>query len=108
MTRLASMDDFTGERVGASYRRGLQYVGGYLYFDDSGIAFDSAISNTIDIGVIRIEYRDIVGLDTYRMLGLRNTGLIVHTADGGLHRIVVNKRSRIIEFMNSKISPHPG
>lgn len=102
------MDDYTGERVGASYRHGLQYVGGYLYFDDSGITFDSAISNTIDIGTIRIEYSDIVGLDTYKLMGLRNNGLIINTADGGMHRIAVNKRSRIIEFMNSKISPHPG
>ena len=107
MTKLVSIDDYIGEGVGAAYRRGREYIGEYLYFDETGITFDSSPSSSTRIGPIRIDYRDIVGLETYRLLGLRNNGLMVSAADGTQHRIAVNKRSSIVEFVTSKIPSQP-
>lgn len=96
------MPDFEGRRIAANLWRGREAVGGKLGFDKTGMTFDSHAVN-VQTGSTRIEYGTIVGLDTHRTFGLINNGLTVRTSDGAEHRFVVNKRSQVIDFLNTRI-----
>ncbi len=99
------MRDFVGEQISANYWRGKESVGGKLSFDETGMTFTSHAFN-FQTGSSRIEYRDIVGLEPHRTLGIVNNGLTVRAHDGTEHRLVINRRRHVIDFLMTRITPH--
>ncbi len=78
------MSDYTGKTIFANYYRGIEAVGGKLYFDEHGITFKSHAFN-VQTGETRIEYRDMQKAEKRGLL----TGMSI--------------REDVIDFINSKI-----
>ncbi|MBQ3490464.1 MAG: hypothetical protein IJA86_07735 [Clostridia bacterium] len=89
------MKDYRGKSVLANYYRGIEAVGGKLLFDASGMTFQSHAFN-VQIGEIRIEYRDIMKAQVRGSL----TGISVFTKDSVEHKFVVYHRTDVIDFLN--------
>lgn len=95
------MKDYTDKRIHANYFRGIEAVGGKIYFDGGGLTFKSHHIN-IQKGETRIEYTDILNADICKTLNLVPNGIVIHTKDGLEHRFVINNRKSIIEYLNSR------
>jgi hypothetical protein len=92
------MKNYCGKSIAANYYRGIEAVGGKLFFDDTGMTFKSHAFN-IQVGENRIEYKDILKAEVKGFL----TGLSVYTKDGLEHKFVVYHRKDIVDFLNSKV-----
>jgi len=92
------MKDYCGKSIAANYYRGIEAVGGKLFFDDIGITFKSHALN-IQTGESRIEYKDMAKAEVKGFL----TGMSVYTKDGIEHKFVVYHRKDIVKFLNSKV-----
>lgn len=90
------MKDYIGQSILANYYRGIEAVGGKLFFDQTGITFKSHAIN-IQTGETRIEYCDIQKAQKRGLL----TGMSVFTKDGFEHKFVIYHRKDVIEFLNS-------
>ena len=92
------MKDYCGKSVLANYYRGIEAVGGKLFFDDLGMTFRSHALN-IQTGETRIEYADIQKAEKRGAL----TGISVFTKDGFEHKFVVYHRKDVVAFLNGKV-----
>ncbi|MBR2432588.1 MAG: hypothetical protein IKB23_06690 [Clostridia bacterium] len=92
------MRDYCGESIPANYYRGIEAVGGKLFFDETGMTFKSHAFN-VQTGESRIEYKDIAKAQVKGFL----TGISVYTKDGIEHKFVVYYRKKVVEFLNSKV-----
>ena len=93
------MKDYCGKSILANYYRGIEAVGGKLFFYNHGILFQSHALN-IQTGETRIEYKDIQKAQKRGFL----TGMSVYTKDGVEHKFVIYHRKDVIEFLNSQIT----
>lgn len=94
------MKDYSGTSILANYYRGIEAVGGKLYFDETGMTFKSHAIN-IQTGETRIEYRD---MHKAAKRGIIPTGMSVFTKDGFEHKFVVYHRKDVIAFLESKMT----
>lgn len=85
----------------ANYFRGLEAVGGRIYFDNVGLTFKSHKFN-IQRGETRIEYSQIVSVSKRSTLGMVPNGISIFTKDGKEHKFVVYNRQKIIDFLKNK------
>lgn len=97
------MEDYIGKTIKANYYRGLEAVGGHIYFDKSGLIFDSHRAN-IQTGETRIEYKNINSVNKRNTLGFIPNGISIFTNDKVQHKFVVYNRSSILEFLDRVIS----
>lgn len=97
------MEDYIGKTVKANYYRGIEAVGGHIYFDKTGLVFGSHLAN-IQTGETRIEYKDINSVNKRNTLGFVPNGLSIFTNDKVQHKFVVYNRSSILEFLERVIS----
>ena len=98
------MDKFEGKRVAANLFRGVEAVGGKLFFEDTYMKFVSHIFN-IQRGESIIFYNDIIRIEKIKTLGIVPNGLsvVVRSEEGEKQfKFVVNKRNRIFDFLMSK------
>ena len=96
------MKNYIGQEIAANYFRGSEAVGGKIYFDEKGLEFQSHALN-IQRGNTRIEYADITNLSKRNTLGIVPNGISVFTKDGFEHKFVINNRSSVLEFLQSRI-----
>lgn len=90
--------DYIGKSIFANYFRGIEAVGGKLYFDEQGILFRSHALN-IQTGDTRICY---AAMEKAQKRGIL-TGMSIFTKDGFEHKFVVYHRKRVIAFLESQI-----
>ena len=96
------MKDFTGQSIMANYFRGIESVGSKVYFYEDRLIFKSHALN-IQRGETEIKYSDIVEVKKRNTLFIVPNGMGITTKDGFNHKFVLNGRSNVIEFLNSKI-----
>lgn len=96
------MNEYLNGSILANYFRGIEAVGGRLYFDETGMTFRSHNCN-IQTGETRIEYRDIQSLSKRNTLGFVPNGLSVFTKDGFEHKFVIYHRKAVMQFLESRI-----
>ena len=89
--------------IPANYKRGAEYVGGHLYFDDEGLIFKPHKFN-FQTSEVRINFCDIRGAEPCKTLGLVPNGLLVYTKDNKQHRFVSYSCKEVAELIRSKIS----
>ncbi len=85
----------------ANLFRGIEAVGGKIYFYDNRLIFKSHSFN-IQTGETTIYYSDIVLVEKVRT-GIVPNGMLVTLRNGAKHRFVLWNRSEAINFLNSKI-----
>ena len=96
------MKKYLNSSIPANYFRGIEAVGGRLYFDETGMTFRSHNWN-IQTGETRIEYRDIQSFSKRNTLGLVPNGLAVFTKDGFEHKFVIFHRKDVMQFLEGRI-----
>ncbi|MBO3444358.1 hypothetical protein [Clostridium sp. CCUG 7971] len=92
------MKDYIGKKIQANYFRGIEAVGGHIYFDKTGLTFSSHKLN-VQTGEARIEYKDINSVTKRNTLGIVPNGISILTNDNFEHKFVSYKRKLIIEFL---------
>ena len=100
----AAGNTYIGKNIFANYFRGVEAVGGKLYFDAAGMTFKSHMFN-VQTGETRIEYSRIRRVQKVNTMGLVPNGMAVFTDDGREHRFVINNRGKVIAFLESVIRP---
>lgn len=92
------------EKIGmpANYKRGLEYVGGKIYFDEKGLIFRPHKLN-IQTSEVRIDFCDMRGAEPCKSLGLVSNGVLIYTKDNKQHRFVAYSSKEIAEYIRSKI-----
>lgn len=95
--------NYVNEKIGANYMRKLEAVGGWIYFDETGLTFKSHAIN-VHRGETRIEYADIQHVTKRRTMGVVPNGISVYTKDNFEHKFVIYNREDVIEFLKSKMS----
>ena len=93
--------EYCDKSISANYFRGMEAVGGKIYFDEKGITFKSHSFN-IQTGNIRIEYMSIDYVEKRNTLGIVPNGMLIVTKDGIEHKFVISHRKEIIEYIQSK------
>ncbi len=93
--------EYSGKSILANYFRGMEAVGGKIYFDDKGFTFKSHAVN-IQTGDTRIEYIQIDYIKKRNTLGIVPNGISIFTKDGLEHKFVINSRKQVIEYIQSK------
>ncbi len=96
------MKEYTGQSIVANYFKGIEAVGGKLFFDETGMTFKSHALN-IQSGETRIQYDQISRISKRNTLGIVPNGMSVFTANGFEHKFVINHREDIIAFLVSKL-----
>ena len=96
------MKDFTGQKIMANYFRGIEAVGGKIYFYEDKLIFKSHVFN-IQRGETEIKYSDIYEIQKRNTSFIVPNGISIITKDGFKHKFVLNGRNKVIEFLNSKI-----
>ena len=96
------MKKYLNSSIPANYFRGIEAVGGRLYFGETGMTFRSHNWN-IQTGETRIEYRDIQSFSKRNTLRLVPNGLPVFTKDGFEHKFVIFHRKAVMRFLESRI-----
>lgn len=97
------MKDYTGNSIFANYFKGLEAVGGKIYFNDTGLTFQSHSLN-IQTGEIRIEYSQISKIAKRNTLGIVPNGISIFTKDGFEHKFVIYNRNSVIAFLQCRCS----
>lgn len=93
---------YTGQNIPANYFKGIEAVGGRIYFDDEGLTFKSHVAN-IQTEETRILYSEIEKINTRNTLFIVPNGISIITKDGKNHKFVVYKRKQIIEYLKNKM-----
>ena len=96
------MKDFTGQKIMANYFRGIEAVGGKIYFYEDKLIFKSHVFN-IQRGETEIKYSDIAEIQKRNTSFIVPNGMSIIAKDGFKHKFVLNGRNKVIEFLNSKI-----
>ena len=96
------MKKFIGQSISANYFRGIEAVGGKIYFYEDRLVFKSHAFN-IQRGVTEIKYKDISEVKKRMTMFFVPNGIGITTKNGFCHKFVVYERDIIIEFLNSKI-----
>lgn len=93
------------ENIGmpANYKRGVEFVGGKIYFDDKGLIFKPHKLN-FHTSEVRIDFCDIRGAEPSKTLGLIPNGLLIYTKDNKQHQFVSYSCKEIAAYIRSKIS----
>lgn len=96
------MKDYIGNNIFANYFRGIEAVGGKIYFDEMGLTFKPHALN-IQKGETRIEYSQIVKVTKRNTLGIVPNGISIFTNDNFEHKFVIYHRNSVIEFLQSRL-----
>ncbi len=96
------MKDYMNESILANYFRGIESVGGKIYFDETGLVFKSHSLN-IQTGQTRIDYSQIAEVKKRNTLGIIPNGMSIITKDNKIHKFVIYNRSNVIKFLLEKI-----
>lgn len=96
------MKDFTGQSIPANYFRGIEAVGGKIYFYEDRLVFKSHLFN-IQRGETEIKQDNIDKAERRMTMYIIPNGLGITTKDGFYHKFVLYGRDSIIQFLNSKI-----
>ena len=99
------MKNFTGENILANYYRGIESVGGKIYFYEDRLVFKSHAIN-IQRGETEIKYKDISEVKKRMTMFIIPNGMGITTKDGFRHKFVLYGRDKVIEFLNSKIDDY--
>lgn len=92
--------NYIGSSILANYFRGMEAVGGKLYFYEDGMVFKSHALN-IQTGETMIPYNQIVRIGKRNTLGIVPNGMSVFTREGIEHKFVINHRKNVIGFLNA-------
>ncbi|MFG6355906.1 MAG: hypothetical protein K1W26_03630 [Acetatifactor sp.] len=95
------MNDYTNSKIAANYFRGLEAVGGHIFFDENDMTFKSHSFN-IQTGETRILYADIVKISKRNTMGLVPNGISVFDKSGFEHKFVIYHREQIIQYLQSR------
>lgn len=87
----------------ATYKRGLESVGGKIYFDAEGLIFRPHMLN-FQTSEVRINFCDMRGAEPCKTLGLIPNGMLVYTKDNKQHRFITYSSKEMAEYIRSKIS----
>ena len=96
------MKDYINHCIAANYFRGIEAVGGKIFFDETGLNFKSHVFN-IQTGEMYINYSDIQEIRKRNTLGIVPNGISIITKDGFDHKFVINQRNNVIEFLQSRL-----
>lgn len=96
------MKNYIGNSIFANYFRGLEAVGGKIYFDDTGLTFKSHPLN-IQTGETRIEYAQIATITKRNTLGIVPNGISIFTKDNFEHKFVIYNRKSVITFLQNRL-----
>lgn len=96
------MKNYIGNSILANYFKGIEAVGGKIYFDDTGLTFKSHALN-FQTGETRIEYVQIIKVVKRNTLGIIPNGMSIFTKDNYEHKFVIYHRNSVIEFLQSRL-----
>jgi len=96
------MKNYVGKTIAANCIVGLESLGGKISFEDTHMTFNSHKLN-VQKSTIKIEYSQISKIEKSNTLGIIPNGLKITTKDNQEYKFVINSRSKIIEFLNTKI-----
>lgn len=88
-------------KVAANLFRGIEAVGGHLYFEENEMVFKSHAVN-IQTGETHIPYVNISDIKKCNTLGIVPNGILVTTRDGMKYKFVVWGRNGILSFINDR------
>lgn len=92
------MKDYIGKNISANLFRGVEAVGGKIFFESTCLIFKSHEYN-IQTGETSIDYKQIDTIENTKTLGVVPNGILITTKDDIKYRFVVNNRSKIINFI---------
>lgn len=95
------MKDFTGKRVNAYYYRGLEAVGGVLFFEEEKMTFSSHAFN-MQTGDTEIIYEDILSIEKKKAFFLLPIAVEILTCDGILHKMIITGRDSVVEYLSAR------
>lgn len=98
-------ENYVGKTVVANLIKGMETVGGKIFFEEGAMTFKSHSLN-IQKGETTIYYSDITAVKKANSLGFIPNRMIVITKDGTENKFVVNKRNNLIDFLEDRISNH--
>jgi len=99
------MRNYVGDSIAANFFRGVESVGGKIYFDETGFTFKSHRFN-LQKGETRIDYPSIILIKRRNTLGIVPNGISVFTEGGFEHKFVINNREEVIEFLTAQMKKY--
>lgn len=91
-------ENYIGKTVAANLFRGIEAVGGKIFFGENAMTFKSHKLN-IKTGDTTIFYNEIAEVRKANSLGIIPNRMIVVTIEGTEYKFVVNQRNKIVEFL---------
>lgn len=95
------MENYVGKSIMANLFRGIESVGGKIYFYESYLEFKAHALN-IQKGVTQIKYADIDSIIKRNTLGIVPNGILIVLKSGDQYKFVINNRNKVIEFMKTR------
>jgi hypothetical protein len=89
-------------KVAANLFRGMEAVGGHLFFEEDEMIFRSHRLN-LQVGETHIPYKDISNVVKCNTLLVVPNGILVNMKNGNPYQFVVGKRNEIISLINNQI-----
>ena len=96
-------DETIEEEIFANLFRGIEGVGGKLYFTNYGLIFVSHSFN-IQRGQTNINFSDIIGVERSKTMKIVDNGIKLATKEQKEYLFVVNNRDVVIEKIKNSIS----
>ncbi|OHQ31797.1 MULTISPECIES: hypothetical protein [Staphylococcus] len=87
------------ERIKANYWKGVEAVGGHIVFEDDGFRFTPHSFN-IQADSVFVPYQHIQEVSKVNTLFIIPNGVKIIDKNKNVHKIVVNQREKIFEFLN--------
>lgn len=97
------VENFVGKTVAANLIKGMEAVGGKIFFEEEAMTFKSHSLN-IQNGDTTIFYSNITAVKKANSLGFIPNRMIVITKNGTENKFVVNKRNKLVDFLEERIS----
>lgn len=89
------------DKIRANYIKGFESLGGQITFNKDGFIFEPHAFN-IQNGKVFVPYKSVVEIKKRNTLGIVPNGVSVIDNTDKEHKLVVNKRNDIIEFLKLK------
>ncbi len=89
--------------INANMFRGMEAVGGKLYFEERYMVFSPHLLN-FQVAEETIQYADIADVAPCKTLGVVPNGMLVRMKNGAEYKFVLNKPNETIGFLRGKIA----
>lgn len=99
---MINIKNYVGTSIGANLFRGIESVGGEIYFTNDRLIFKSHSLN-LQKGETEMKYKNISSADNRKTLAVIPNGIKLTLKNGEEYDFVVKNRASILEFLHSQI-----